>query len=156
MLRNLASIAPSTALSRSASSKTMNGAHPPSSIEVRSTLSAEVRSSDRPTAVEPVNDSLRNRRSASNGSVTAPADAVGTTLTTPAGTPTSSSTRASASEVSGVSAAGLSTTVQPAARAGAIFRVAIASGKFQGVMNRQGPTGRRTVRRRRFPSGEAA
>ena len=40
MLRNFASIAPSTAASRSASSNDENGALPPSSIEVRSTLSA--------------------------------------------------------------------------------------------------------------------
>ena len=38
-----------------------------------------------------------------------------------------------ASAVSGVSAAGLSTTVHPAARAGAILRVAMAAGKFHGV-----------------------
>jgi hypothetical protein len=35
----------------------------------------------------------------------------------------------------------LSTIVQPAAIAGAILRVPIASGKFQGVMRRHGPTG---------------
>ena len=33
------------------------------------------------------------------------------------------------------------TTVQPAASAGAILRVAIASGKFHGVMRKHGPTG---------------
>ena len=38
-----------------------------------------------------------------------------------------------ASAVSGVSVAGLSTTVQPAASAGPILRVAIAAGKFHGV-----------------------
>ena len=41
MLRILAIIAPSTAASRSASSKTRNGALPPSSIETRSTCSAD-------------------------------------------------------------------------------------------------------------------
>ena len=43
--------------------------------------------------------------------------------------------------VSGVSAAGLRTTVQPAARAGAILRVAIAAGKFHGVTSAATPTG---------------
>ena len=46
-----------------------------------------------------------------------------------------------ASAVSGVSAAGLSTTVQPAARAGAILRVAMAAGKFHGVTSAATPTG---------------
>src|SRR5688572_32253258 len=48
--------------------------------------------------------------------------------------PASSSSLANASVVSGVSSAGLITTVQPAASAGAILRVAIARGKFHGVM----------------------
>jgi hypothetical protein len=38
MLRNFAAIAPSTALSRSASSKTTNGALPPSSIDTAARL----------------------------------------------------------------------------------------------------------------------
>ena len=56
-----------------------------------------------------------------------------------AGSPTSSSSFAKYSVVSGVSSAGLTTTVQPAASAGAILRVAIASGKFHGVMKKHGP-----------------
>ena len=40
-----------------------------------------------------------------------------------------------------MSCAGLSTIVQPAAIAGPILRVPIASGKFHGVMSRHGPTG---------------
>eukprot|EP00882_Tetradesmus_deserticola_P015362 GHRQ01016365.1.p1 GENE.GHRQ01016365.1~~GHRQ01016365.1.p1 ORF type:complete len:102 (+),score=20.71 GHRQ01016365.1:34-339(+) len=42
-----------------------------------------------------------------------------TTLNTPSGTPARSASSASASAVSGVASAGLSTTVQPAAMAGA-------------------------------------
>ncbi len=64
---------------------------------------------------------------------------MGTTLRTPAGSPASSITAASASIVSGVSSAGFTTIVQPAATAGPILRVPIASGKFHGVMNRHGP-----------------
>ena len=63
------------------------------------------------------------------------------TLTTPPGRPASSRIPASASIDSGVCLAGLTTHVQPAAIAGPILRVPIASGKFQGVMKMHGPTG---------------
>ena len=43
--------------------------------------------------------------------------------------------------VSGVCVAGLTTIVQPAAIAGPILRVPMASGKFHGVIIRTGPTG---------------
>lgn len=43
--------------------------------------------------------------------------------------------------LSGVWVAGYTTMAQPAARAGPIFRVPMASGKFQGVIIRVGPTG---------------
>ena len=57
-----------------------------------------------------------------------------TTEKTPGGTPASSASAATASAVSGVCSAGLSTIVQPTASAGADLRVGIAEGKFQGVM----------------------
>ncbi len=60
---------------------------------------------------------------------------------------------ATASAVSGVSLAGLSTTVQPAASAGPILRVAIAAGKFHGVISTLTPTGWRTTRIRLAPDG---
>ncbi len=50
-------------------------------------------------------------------------------------------------------AAGLTTEVQPAAIAGAILRVAIASGKFHGVMRNAGPTGLRETTIVPVPSG---
>ena len=56
--RILATIAPSTAASRSASANTMNGALPPSSITTF-TRAARRRSSTRPTSVDPVNDTMR-------------------------------------------------------------------------------------------------
>ena len=74
-------------------------------------------------------------------STTGPGRDVVTTFSTPAGSPTSSRSAATASAVSGVSAAGLRTVVHPAARAGAILRVAIAAGKFQGVTSTLTPTG---------------
>ena len=55
--------------------------------------------------------------------------------------------------VSGVAAAGLTIIVQPAATAGPILRVPIASGKFQGVIIRHGPTGLRRVSSREPPAG---
>ena len=97
--------------------------------------------------------SLRSRGSARIGADTAGERFVGTTLTTPAGTPTSARTLTNSSEVSGVHSAGFSTTVQPAASAGPTLRVAIASGKFHGVMNRHGPTGRFATSWRAVPSG---
>ena len=58
--------------------------------------------------------------------------------------------------VSGVCCAGLTTIVQPAAIAGPILRVPMASGKFQGVIIRAGPTGCFIVISRVFPSGDVA
>ncbi len=54
--------------------------------------------------------------------------------------------RSKRSAVSGVSSAGLSTTVLPAASAGASFHDAIVSGKFHGVMSATTPSGSRTVK----------
>ena len=44
-----------------------------------------------------------------------------------------------------MSLAGLTITVLPIARAGAIFQVAIANGKFQGTIRPQTPRGSRNV-----------
>jgi hypothetical protein len=81
-----------------------------------------------------------------------------TMLTTPLGIPARCASSARARDVNGVSPGDLATTVQPAARAGPIFRVIIAAGKFHlnpselllnlpielnpyGVINPQTPTG---------------
>ena len=154
MLRSLASIAPATAASRSASSKTTNGALPPSSIEVRRTVSDASASSRRPTSVDPVKESFRSRESLISGPVVAPAVEVGMTFRTPAGSPASCITAANSCEVSGVRLADFRTMVQPAATAGAILRVAMASGKFHGVISRHGPTGFLVTSSRDLPSGE--
>ncbi len=58
-----------------------------------------------------------------------------------------------ASEVSGVSEAGLRIIVQPAAMAGPILRVAMAAGKFHGVMSTETPTGWWMARMRLSPAG---
>lgn len=74
-------------------------------------------------------------------------------FSTPGGTPASCVSRTSAREVSGVSSAGLQTTVQPAASAGAILRAIIAAGKFHGVMAATTPTGSRNANMRRPGTG---
>ena len=73
-------------------------------------------------------------------------------MRTPSGRPASRRASTSMNDVSGVSCAGLSTIVQPAAIAGPILRVPIASGKFHGVMSTQGPTGSLEIMRRFLPS----
>ena len=62
-------------------------------------------------------------------------------LTTPGGSPASAQISAKASAVSGVNSAGFSTTVLPAASAGAIFQDSISNGKFHGMICPQTPTG---------------
>ena len=126
---------------------------PPSSIEQLMTWSAASFSSTRPTSVDPVNDSLRTRGSCSIAETVGPDRRAGSTLTTPAGTPASSRIAAIASAVSGVSLAGLRTTVHPAASAGPILRVAIAAGKFHGVTSTQMPTGCWSTRILLVPAG---
>ena len=55
-------------------------------------------------------------------------------FSTPGGRPASAASSANASAVSGVNSAGLRTTVQPAASAGATFHASISSGKFHGMI----------------------
>src|SRR3954469_1209070 len=64
-----------------------------------------------------------------------------TMLTTPAGIPASATRSAKRKAESGVCSAGLRTTVQPAARAGAIFCTAIINGKFHGTICAATPIG---------------
>ena len=97
----------------------------------------------RPVAVDPVKVIMSTRGSVVSTSPTRWSDEA-TTLTTPAGMSVSSAMiRPRTVADHGVSGAGLSTTVLPAARAGpslARFRL---SGKFHGVMAPTTPTGSR-------------
>jgi hypothetical protein len=68
-----------------------------------------------------------------------------TTLNTPGGSSASESTCASRVAVSGDHSAGLSTTVLPAASAGAIRQVDSISGAFQGMISPVTPAGLRIV-----------
>ena len=66
------------------------------------------------------------------------------TLNTPAGTPASAQISARSDAVIGDCSAGLATTVQPNASAGATFQVSSISGKFHGEMAATTPTGSRS------------
>ena len=154
-MRIFATSAPLTAASTSAPGSTTNGALPPSSIEELTTFSAASASSTRPTSVEPVKDSLRTAGWRSIAATAGPVGTGVTRLTTPRGTPARAMTSIMYAAVSGVSRAGLSTVVQPAASAGPILRVAIAAGKFHGVTRRQTPIGCRSTTMCLSPEGES-
>jgi hypothetical protein len=143
-LPKTASGACAAACSRSASAKTTFALLPPSSSVTRLIVAAAPAAIARPTSVEPVNAIFAmSGCSTSRRPHSRPGPA--TTSTTPSGMPASSAICAKRSAVSGVSSAGLRTTVLPAARAGASFQAAIVSGKFQGVMSPTTPSGSRTV-----------
>src|SRR5258706_14794511 len=141
MLRYFDSIAPSAAAAGSASSKTMNGALPPSSSETFFTVVAHWAIRILPISVEPVKVNLRPRGLLVSSLPTLAAIFDGTTLNTPGGMPARCASSASARAESGVSDGGLITKVQPDARAGAHLRVIIALGKFQGGMAATTPIG---------------
>src|SRR6185503_10668429 len=93
----------------------------------------------RPTSVDPVNETTRTASLTSSALPTSAPPPV-TRLTTPGGMPASSRIRTKFSAESGVSVAGLKTTVLPQTSAGMIFHDGIAIGKFQGVMIAETPT----------------
>ena len=122
---------PSTAWSIGASSKTMLAALPPSSSVSFLRVPATDRAMARPTSVEPVNATLSTPGCSTSARPVSPAPV--TMLTTPAGRSACWQISANSSAVSGVVSAGLSTTVLPAASAGAIFHASMSSGKFHGM-----------------------
>ncbi len=152
MLRNLDCMAPSMAASMSASSKTMNGAWPPNSIDIFFTVPAHCSISFLPISVDPVKVILRTIGLEVSSAPISLAEPV-TTLNTPFGMPARSANSANASAEYGVSDAGLQTTTQPAAKAGPHLRVIMALGKFHGVMAPTTPTGSLVTTMRRPGSG---
>jgi hypothetical protein len=110
----------------------------------------------RPVLVEPVKDTMSTRGSEARTAATSLERGV-TTLKTPGGMSVCSATnRPSSQATHGVSGAGLSTTVQPAARAGPTLARLIWFGTFHGVIAATTPTGSRTnVRRLGMPMGSA-
>ena len=126
----------------SASSWTITGVALPSSS---STFFRAARSRmPQPTSDEPVNVIALTRSSSTS---TSPISLAGPTrtLSQPAGRPASSSSSASVSAESGVWPAGLSTTAQPAASAGAILCATRLSGKLNGLIAPTTPIGSRSV-----------
>ena len=143
-LPNTALGAAAAAASRSASAKTTLADLPPSSSVTRLIVAAAPAAIPRPTSVEPVKAILATSGcSTRRDPQTLPGPA--TTLSTPSGRPASSAILSSSSAVSGVSSAGFSTIVLPAASAGAAFQEAITSGKFQGTIRPTTPSGSRKV-----------
>ena len=132
----------SAASSRSASAKTTKGAWPPSSRLAFLPASAQRAASSFPVAIEPVNESWRTAGVRVNTSPIG-AGSPQTRFSTPGGKPAAWKISNSSTAESGVCSAGLSTTVLPAASAGASLRVTIELGKFQGVMQATTPRGRR-------------
>ena len=93
-----------------------------------------------PTAVEPVNATLRTSGCVTKRSPTTE-PLPGITVSTPSGSPASSASSPIRIAVSGVISAGLTTTVLPAASAGAIPQPRMGIGKFQGTMMATTPSG---------------
>ena len=112
---------------RSASSRTMYADLPPSSRNTFFTVSLAAAMMRRPTAVEPVKLTMSTRGSVVSTSPTSTAlDEI--TLRTPGGRSVSAAMRANDWVTHGVSGGPFTTTVQPAASAGATFARVIWSG----------------------------
>ena len=121
-----------------------HGDFPPSSIDRPLRLSAADFMMIFPVVVSPVNEI-----SGTSGCATRAAPASSpmpwTMLNTPSGTPASVMISGSSDADSGVHSAGLSTTVQPDARAGASFQDSSMNGVFHGVISPATPAGLRST-----------
>ena len=95
----------------------------------------------RPTRVEPVNVIFRTLGFSQNSFPDADASFEGTICKIPVGRPALWAKTPKANAEKGVSSDGRATKAQPAANAGAAFRVIIAFGKFQGVIEAATPIG---------------
>src|SRR6201996_5463492 len=130
----------SSARSRSASSNTITGFLPPSSKCTRFKVFAPCAMIAEPVALSPTKPiALMAGCSVKARPASSPMPC--TVLRTPSGTPASFTSLASISAVIGDHSAGLCTTVQPAASAGAIFQVDSMNGVFHGVITPTGPIG---------------
>ena len=134
----------SSARSRLASSNTMTGFLPPSSKCTRFRVGAPWAMMRAPVADSPTK-AMALMASCSVSALPASSPMPCTVFRTPGGNPASLHISASSCAVSGLHSAGLCTTVQPAARAGAIFQVDSMKGVFHGVITPTGPIGWRIV-----------
>ncbi|MNY39482.1 hypothetical protein D3C86_1741660 [compost metagenome] len=110
-----------TALARSAPGSTTAADLPPSSIDTRFISPAACAATLRPTAVEPVNDTIWISACATSASPTSAPPS--TRLSTPGGSCACSQAAISRSVTAGASSEGFKTTVQPASSAGASLAV---------------------------------
>ena len=106
--------------------------------------SASARWMAQPVALEPVKATPATRGSLTRAAPTAPAP--GSRCRTPGGTPASCSSWTARKAVIGVCSAGLASTGLPAASAAATWPVKMASGKFHGDMQANGPRPRSSSR----------
>src|SRR3974390_1839905 len=132
----------SSARSRSASSNTITGFLPPSSKCTRFRVGAPWAMIAEPVALSPTKP-IALMAGCSVSALPASSPKPCTVLSTPAGTPASLTSFVKRSAVTGDHSAGLCTTVQPAASAGAIFQVESMNGVFHGVITPTGPIGTR-------------
>src|SRR5713226_9522641 len=132
----------SSARSRSASSNTITGFLPPSSKCTRFRLGAPCAMIAEPVALSPTKP-IALIAGCSVRALPASSPMPCTVFSTPSGTPACLTSFASRSAVTGDHSAGLWTTVQPAASAGAIFQVESIKGVFHGVITPTGPIGTR-------------
>src|SRR6185437_12437597 len=132
----------SSARSRSASSNTITGFLPPSSKCTRFKVGAPCAMIADPVALSPTKP-IALIAGCSVKALPASSPKPCTVLSTPSGIPASFTSLASRSAVTGDHSAGLCTTVQPAASAGAIFQVESMNGVFHGVITPTGPIGTR-------------
>src|SRR3954453_15546974 len=132
----------SSARSRSASSNTITGFLPPSSKCTRFRVFAPCAMIAEPVELSPTKP-IALMAGCSVSALPASSPMPCTVLSTPSGTPACLTICASKSAVTGDHSAGLCTTVQPAASAGAIFQVESMNGVFHGVITPTGPIGTR-------------
>src|SRR5580704_7183169 len=132
----------SSARSRSASSNTITGFLPPSSKCTRFSVFAPCAMIAEPVALSPTKP-IALMAGCSVSALPASSPMPCTVFSTPSGTPACLTSCARRSAVTGDHSAGLCTTVQPAASAGAIFQVDSMNGVFHGVITPTGPIGTR-------------
>src|SRR5882757_1321489 len=99
---------------------------PPSSSATRLMFAEAAAATNAPTGVEPVNETTSRPGCLASASPTSSPPA--TRLNTPAGRPAAAHASANTNEAPGATSAGLSTTVQPAANAGATLQTSRNSG----------------------------
>ena len=139
---------PSTAISRSASSRTRIASCSPNSRDTCFCSAAQVMATSRPTSGDPTKDTSATsgcRISGAPASSPCPC----TKPMTPGANPASRKISTRRAAISGASSAGLNTTVLPAASAAASFHTDAATGNAQCVTSATTPAGSRIV----TPSG---